>query len=202
MTTNSTIRVFIAAMLPQRVRDALVEMGREFAADLGSVERALRWARPEGLHLTFYFEGGLHTRLVPDVGRAMGRAAAEHEPFILRLGGIGAFPNERRARVIWAGVEGDLDRLGELAKAIEREMRVIGLRPDKPFKPHLTLARVRDGVSDVELAAIADTLRKWSGRKPSDSEFSVDEVTLVRSQLDSGGSIYTSLGTARLRGVE
>jgi 2'-5' RNA ligase len=199
--SEQTIRAFIAAMLPPEVRDALVEMGQEVARSTGSAERALRWVRPEGLHLTFHFEGALPEGLVADVGRAMGRAAADHTPFQLRVAGIGAFPDGRHPRVIWAGVEGQLEELASLARSVEREVKAIGLKPDKPFKAHLTLARVRQGVSAGELEAISHTLQTQGGRRPSKADFVVDELTLVHSRLDPGGSIYTPLGTARLRGA-
>jgi 2'-5' RNA ligase len=199
--SEQTIRAFIAAMLPPDVRESLVDMGRGLARAAGYGERTLRWVRPEGLHLTFHFEGALPEGLVPEVGRAMGKAASGHTAFQLRVEGIGAFPDGRHPRVIWAGVEGNREELASLARSVEREMKAIGLKPDKPFKPHLTLARVRQGASGSELEAISRALQTQEGSRPAKADFMVEELTLVHSRLDPGGSIYTPLGTARLRGA-
>ena len=200
--SEQTIRAFIAAMLPPDVREAVIDMGRELAQAAGDGERALRWVRPEGIHLTFHFEGALPEGLVTEVGRAMGKAASGHAAVQLRVEGIGAFPDGRHPRVIWAGVEGDLEALTSLARSVEREMKAIGLKPDKPFKPHLTLARVRQGANESEIEAISGALQTHKGRSPAKADFLVEELTLVHSRLDHGGSKYTPLGTARLRGAQ
>jgi 2'-5' RNA ligase len=200
MRNEQTVRAFIAAMLPPDVRDALMEMGRVLAQRLGSHQRALKWVRPEGLHLTFHFEAALPLGAVQDVGRAMGKAAAGCNPFSLQVSDLGAFPGVQRPRVIWAGVEGELERLAKLAQAVEREVKAIGLTPDKPFKPHLTLARVRQGAGPADLDAISKALLMRQADPIAAPPFTVEELTLVRSLLDPGGSIYSPLGTAKLKG--
>jgi 2'-5' RNA ligase len=195
-STDMTIRAFVAAMLPADVQEALVLIARELAATTGLGERTLRWVRPESLHLTFHFEAALPIKKVDDVLRAMERAADRLTPIELRARGIGAFPNVRRPRVVWAGVEGDLEALSRLARGVEREMKAIGLKPAKPFKPHLTLGRVRDGVSGAELEALSEALISFGTTVPTASNFIVNQLTLVQSTLDPGGSNYTYLGTA------
>jgi 2'-5' RNA ligase len=199
-STEKTIRAFVAAMLPADVQEALVLIARDLAATRGLGERTLRWVRPEGLHLTFHFESALPIKKVDDVLRAMKRAADRLTPIDLRARGIGAFPNVRRPRVVWAGVEGDLEALSRLARGVEREMKAIGLRPDKPFKPHLTLGRVRDGVSGAGLEALSEALISFGTTVPTASNFTVNQLTFVQSTLDPSGSIYNYLGTAELAG--
>lgn len=198
MTTPATIRAFIAVMLPAEAREYVVAQAAELAADLGAAERCLRWTRPEGLHFTFHFWRHLPVQRTEEILQVMTEAAREVEPFTLHTDKIGAFPNARKPRVVWAGVGGNLDKLGRLATSIGRELGKIGYRPDHPFKPHLTLARVRDHRSIEDLRALSDALEREQAKATGGMEFRVEELTLVRSELNAAGSIYTSLGTARL----
>ena len=137
------IRAFIAVELPPAVREAVEGVVRELRSGIGD---GVRWVRPEGVHLTLKFLGDIDAGSVPAVSRAMAQCAASAAPFDLFLEGVGVFPNARRPRVIWIGLGGALEPLLALQHSIDRELEGLGFaRERRPFTPHLTLGRVRDG---------------------------------------------------------
>ena len=190
----SDLRLFIAAELPAEWRDALAET---IATLRGVIPARLRWARPEGIHLTLKFLGEVDEARLPDLTAALTAAAAQAEPFTLTGGPLGAFGGAARPRVLWAGVGGATEALDKLARAVDGACRPLGFRPERqPFRPHLTLARVPDSVPAVEAARITGALTRVA--PPSLPPFTVSTLTLVRSELGPGGARYTPLATTDL----
>lgn len=186
----TTIRAFIAIDLPESARGELGRVSHELAGQIAP--GAVRWVRPEQIHLTLCFLGDTDTRLLPAVQSALNAATAGRNPFTLRLGGIGCFPNKQRPRVIWVGLTGDEARLLSLKMALDEQLVHHGWpTEDKPFRAHLTLGRVKDGHSlqSVEWSAAVQPL-----------ELPVVAVHLIESQLRPGGPIYTMRYTTRLTG--
>ena len=139
------IRAFIAVELPPAVREAVEGVVRELRSGIGD---GVRWVRPEGVHLTLKFLGDIDADSVPAISDGLDRCAASAAPFDLFLEGVGVFPNARRPRVVWIGLGGALEPLLALQHSIDRELEGLGFaRERRPFTPHLTLGRVRDGVS-------------------------------------------------------
>jgi 2'-5' RNA ligase len=140
--------------------------------------------------------GKLGEHGVTRVLEAARRAAEGSAPFAATLGEVGAFPNARRARVLWLGLSEGADALVTLAKALERALHGQGFDPaDRPFTPHLTIGRVRRGDADwsARFAALAaDPAHAWA---PS---FTVDRIRVVQSTLSPGGSIYQVRAEAAL----
>jgi 2'-5' RNA ligase len=107
----------------------------------------------------------------------------------LRLKGVGAFPNARRARVIWAGTKEGREELLGLAERVEQACERHGFaREDRPFQGHLTLGRVREPVVNERLAcAVGELAEEELG------EVAVDRVLLMKSDLTPKGASYTRL---------
>jgi 2'-5' RNA ligase len=177
----------VAVRPPDDVLDAVaaaVEPGR-------SLRVGLRWAPPEQWHVTLHFLGPL-TRLAPVVD-GLAAAVRGRPAFPFRLGGAGAFPNARRARVVWIGAAAGGDALVDLAGAVTAALGPLGYEAEaRPFHPHLTVARLK--VPD-DVAAVLAAL----GSEPVGAAFTVREVVLYESRLSPKGPSYSVLGRFPLR---
>lgn len=190
------MRAFVAIELPPAVKERLAEVVAELrAAGIGG----LRPVRPEGIHLTLKFLGDVPADRIRDIGDAARRAAARHAPFALSLSGVGAFPSGRAPRVLWAGIAGDLERLGSLQASVDACLAELGFaRERRAFNPHLTLARLRDSASREDRAR---ALRVLEAAQPRErAGFVVDGVALFQSTLGPGGAVYRRLHRVPLDG--
>ncbi|HEU5003486.1 MAG TPA: RNA 2',3'-cyclic phosphodiesterase [Actinomycetota bacterium] len=177
-------RLFVAAEIPAAPRHALAGA---VAGLRGSVPGA-RWVAEEAWHVTLCFLGATDPERVDAVAGVAREAAAAGRPVALRLAGLGAFPNERRARVVWVGLEG-AEPLGAVAAALADGSARLGFpREDRPWRPHLTIARLRvPGPVDLGPGlGIGVGLRT--------EEFGVTEIVLFRSHLNRSGAVYEGLG--------
>ena len=193
---GNTIRVFIALEIPPEGKQALADTIRRLQT---AIPYGVRWVDPAGIHLTLKFLGNINASLVEDILKAMQCAAQDFpgKSFHLQLSGLGFFPNERQPRVLWAGIEGDLDSLKSLQEKVDEAISRLGFpREKRPFNPHLTLGRVRDGVSSGTRRQVSAAFAATS-LEPGDP-WEVKEVHLIRSTLTPGGAIYTHLGSVPL----
>ncbi|MFI5828249.1 RNA 2',3'-cyclic phosphodiesterase [Streptomyces sp. NPDC051578] len=158
----STVRVFIALAPPD---DAKEELARELRPAYAAYPR-MRWNRIEDWHITLAFLGELPVSAVPLLRPPLGELAAVSPPVELALHGSGHFDE----RVLWSGLEGDLEGLHRLTGEVRRAVRECGIAfEDRPLRPHLTLARARrdDPHSVVKAAGelAAFTGRRWQARR-------------------------------------
>ena len=183
------MRAFVAIELPEAIRTRLQE-------EVGCLRRAggrASWVRPEHMHLTLRFLGEITQEQKQAFSQALRDACALVSPFELAVEGIGAFPNTRRPAVVWAGIRLVTGDLFGLQKSVEQAARNIGLGPDnKPFHPHVTLARIR------ELAFSGGLARAVSDRADGETvtfggEFQASSVALFHSDLKPGGPVHTRL---------
>ena len=197
MTASATgIRTFIAIPLSHEARRQLSDAIRSLGSEIPS---GVRWVDPEAIHLTLKFLGDIDPALVEDLLRAMEQAASGSLPFQLHLDGLGVFPNQRRPRVLWAGLGGDLDALGALQEKLEAAMSGLNFpRERRTFNPHLTLGRVRDGVSAVARQHVGAVVAM--GSLDGADIWPVNAVHLMRSNLTPDGAVYFSLGSVSLCG--
>lgn len=167
------------------------ECVRALAAWQGELRRrvaGVAWVAPETFHLTLRFFGELAEARLPLAADAVRRAAAAAQPFEVRLSGAGRF-----ARALWVGV--DSPGLAALAATVEAELRRAGFgAAERPFRPHLTLGRLRDARTDVAAVVAAQATTVWGAWR-------VDELRLMRSQLDPQGAIHTPLLRAAIGGA-
>ncbi len=195
-TPEETLRTFVAVELPQDVLAALGRSQRSLDARLRS--RALRWTRPEGIHLTLKFLGDTPTELLPEVERRLQESLAGVPPFGLELAPLGVFPNARATRVVWVGLAGDLQALAEIQRRVEDSIAPLGYPTEKrSFSPHLTLARVADTATADERRDVGSAVA--TAAPPPRTRFEVGEVSLMRSQLGPGGARYTRMLAVPLR---
>jgi RNA 2',3'-cyclic 3'-phosphodiesterase len=187
------VRLFIALELDEDARARLADYQRWLAG----LDRAVRWVRPEQIHLTLKFLGDMPDGQVVPVCRALD-GLAEHEAFEFQIYGIGTFGSPRSPRVVWVGVQMPNPALMELQKACEEGLAELGFPPEgRAFKPHLTLGRVKDpragtavseAVSNVQLQDLGP-LAQWAGH-----------LVLFASILRPQGSQYLVTHKVTLRG--
>ncbi len=181
--SEAQLRVFVALEIPEGVRAAL----RQISARLRPVCRPARWADPEGMHLTLKFIGEVEAGLRAGIETALARVRRP-VPVSVEFRGVGYFPNERRPRVLWAGVEAGPE-LDSLAVAVERELEPLGIpRESREFHPHLTLARFK---SEEGLARLHAEVEKLGA--PEFGRARYHELDLIRSVLRPQGALYTRL---------
>lgn len=202
---NSTVRVFIALDLPAATKFPL---SRAIAELQRAIPSGVRWVDPAGIHLTLKFLGDIEAGRIEPVLDAMGQGAGEFgaAALSLRLSGLGVFPNLREPRVLWAGVKGDLAALGRLQQGVDESCAALGFaRERRPFRPHLTLGRVRDSAPATTRRDVGEAVAALSAAPKPEPEavepgadWPATEIHLIRSNLTPHGAIYTSLGAAPL----
>ena len=193
MNQREPIRTFIALPLPPDWVEVLTRAISELKMAL---RNGIRWVDPTGIHLTLKFLGSTDPALVARIIDGLAHRLRAPASPRLSLDGLGAFPSGRNPRVIWAGVEGDPTALGALHECAEAVAVELGWRPEqRPFRPHLTLGRVRDQVSKRERQVIADVI--GSAMLPPASTWSPDAVRLYQSELTPSGAVYSSLGEVK-----
>ena len=185
------MRTFIAIRLPDQLRS---EIGR-FTEQLREYFPGLRWVKPENMHLTLRFLGEIDPGVLAELEGAVAGAAELFEPFELEVNTVGHFGSQRRPRVLWLGLK-ESKELTSLAESVENALVERGFgRADKPFKAHLTLARMK------KTSALApDWKAVRENLPPTWPSWPVQEVEIIESTLTPRGPIYETLAHCPLKG--
>lgn len=186
-------RLFIAVDLPDQVLDSLRWTQNKLKN--AAPDRAVRWVKIEGIHLTLKFLGDTPVRQVDDIADVLGEAVSPHRRFELRMHGLGCFPNTNRPRVVWVGVEGAINPLNDLQADVERGMQSLGFKAEtRSFSPHLTLGRLSQNASRQDAIRVGEAVEA-NRAKVQPVSWAVDSVSLIRSQLKPGGAVYTHVNS-------
>lgn len=177
-------RIFVAVDISEEARREISEyienLRRQFPAP------RVGWDKPEKLHLTLKFLGDTDDEQLAKLSQAVEETARQISNFKLRIAGTGAFPNRRKARVLWLGVEDEKGSLRKLNEILESECeRSSFSRETRDFKAHLTIARLREPEKSKNLVA-AHLQGKFEA-----PEFEVSEIVIYQSELSPQGSRYT-----------
>ncbi len=193
MDAEKNIRAFLA-MEPSA--EVLAAIGRLQEKLKREISGAIRWTRPQSNHLTLKFLGNIDANAVENICAAVKKQAAAVPPLLLKVEKMGVFPDLRKPRVLWVGTTGDSQKLATLQSKLEAELEVLGFPPEnRPFRPHLTLGRIKDARAAVGIEA---AIKKHSGFAAG--EFKASELILFQSNLTPQGAIYTKLKTFQLDG--
>lgn len=179
------IRIFVGVSIPRQFEGPILAL-QERLRELG-IEA--RYPKPDSLHLTLKFLGDVDEAVLPKIGNQLEEVARLGQPFSARLAGFGVFPHLSDPRVVWLGIESG-EPLFELQQQIELELEGLGFsREKRPFRPHLTLARIK---SRRRMAGLIHLLEIES-EKIELGEFQVVEFSIFRSVLRPQGALYTRL---------
>lgn len=176
------MRLFVAIPIPDAVKQKL--------RDLQQPIEGVRWQSTEQMHLTLKFVGEADTQLTKLLQKRLDEI--EHSTFTMDLRGFGYFPEHGRPKVLWTGLR-ENPSLGELQQKVEQKCEEVGIAPeDRPYKPHITLARVQSA-SKRTVNAFINQHKKFTVR-----DIVVDQFVLYKSKLHSDGAQHSRLRTLSL----
>lgn len=190
------VRCFLAVELPGSLQDAVGAATENARRPLGP--RIVRWIPTRNIHLTLKFLGDTAPSSLGQIEAALQAEVPQYKPFSVELRGLGAFPNVRRARVLWIAMEAPA-ALASLQHELDVATSRLGYETEeRKFSPHLTIGRVRQGVSAADLQTIREVLEGTSiGRIGT---LPVEAVHLYKSELLESGSVYSRLRTVQMQG--
>ena len=189
------IRSFLAFELPSEIEAVVTRVSDE----LKESSLDAKWVKSGNIHLTVVFMGDIEVNEVPEIKEEVGKVCRTYGAFDISLKGLGCFPHTRKPRVIWVGLDGDLERMSLFRDALQERLIPFGVKEEKrKFKPHLTLGRFRKPkrMSPEELELFS---RYGDVTSPA---CSLTELVLFKSELKPGGARYTRLGVWPLSGKE
>ena len=193
-TAPDHVRLFVACEVPEDVKESIGTLIDDLRDRSGN---AVRWIRPEGVHVTLKFLGEVPVKQLPAIKLGIQEAVVGHSPFELEFSNIGTFGGREGLRIMWVGIAGDVLRLEALVRAVNAALAVVGFEPERrPFRPHLTLGRVRDEIGTRQRAEIEVQVGKTV--VPA-SSWRTTHVSLMRSRLTPQGAAYEVLATFPLR---
>ena len=187
------MRLFASLELPETTRAACADVLRRLRAASGSV----RILPVEAMHLTLAFLGEVEAARVDAVRVALAKVARSSPPVPLHVAGAGAFPDLARPRVLWLGVNDAAGAVAALAGAVQTALAPLGFEPEaRGFRPHLTVARLRDGRLPPALrTAVAAAATFDAGRAQA------GVLALMESRLDPAGAKYRTVDLWTLSGA-
>lgn len=200
------MRTFIAVELPVAVQQHVRVVQQKVQGRLAQVDSrpCFNWIPPANTHITLRFLGETNEQQRDRIVQGLATLCAQEGTFSLSLSGLDCFPNFRAPRIIWQGIHGDLPALARLQAPVEVLARAVGFTAEeRPFSPHLTLARARRDAQRQALAGAGRILERLAAGElvlPA-VRFDVAEIHLMRSELLPGGARYTSLASFRLEGA-
>jgi len=188
---SQQVRVFCAIDLPNNVRELSLQHIARLRDEVPQTRAS--WSR-DNVHLTLKFLGEIPQSRVESLSQAASRSVADLSPFTILVEETGAFPQHGPPRVLWVGITDASGALAELHARLERECATRGFaKEERPFHPHLTLARLRSPKGARTLV----TAHKGLGFEPT--EVTVSELLVMRSELSNEGSKYSVISKHPLR---
>jgi 2'-5' RNA ligase len=181
------IRAFVAVSIPSTILERI----EETSSRLRELGLGARFSKIQSIHLTLKFLGEIEEGLVGRIGQALEESVRSTALFSLDVRGVGVFPNCRRPRVIWVGIEKEPE-LVKLQQRVEKGLQGLGFESEKrPFRPHLTLARLKSSRNVAELRQFL----ALEGEGLRLGTFEVNSIHLYQSILRPSGAEYRRLSS-------
>jgi 2'-5' RNA ligase len=187
----STIRTFIAVEISDAIRAELENIQRELMKTAAHVS----WVKPQNIHCTFVFLGDIFSEMIAQLTAILDRHAAGLKPFEVEVATLGFFGSPRSPRIVWAGMTGGTEILIKLQESLAADVAKMGIKLDaKPFKPHLTIGRVRSNRNAQALISAIET-----NKEKSFGKHMVQRIVLMQSVLSAQGPEYSLLHASAFR---
>ncbi len=205
------VRSFIAIDLPDPFKEILRRTSEQLRRQ--APDGSVRWARIDAIHLTLKFLGNVAQSDFSSIEAALVQVGQRHAPFTFTSGGVGCFPNVRKPRVVWIGMQEETGALAALQRDVEKSLIPLGFESEKrAFRPHLTLGRIQRRVRPADQRRLGEVIAS-AARVPTcpggecqgqDGVGGVGHVhvrsfRLLRSDLRPSGAVYTSLALFDLK---
>jgi 2'-5' RNA ligase len=183
-------RIFFAVDLDHQMNEKIIEFEGQLRHRLKHAR--ILWSPLENLHVTLKFLGSVEVDRIDSLVQAVGHATHGFEPFQVIAQGLGGFPNEDRARIIWVGIEDPESSLLTLATLLDEKLTQFGFGPEeRVYRPHLTIGRVKErSVRLREANQLVPTVEFGSTR--------IEAIHLYESMTRPAGAIYQKLTTLSL----
>lgn len=178
------MRCFVAIEIPNRIQEILGQVQVQIRSKIGPAS----WTKIGNYHITLKFLGDIENHNVDNVRSALEKVAKKNKPYSIEIGGIGAFPNFVRPRVLWVGLKRGAVQTTSLAHTINSELYKINNSKETRFHPHFTLARLKRPINLKPFSRLFENYKTVDG-----TLHTVDKITLVRSELHPDGAVYTPL---------
>ena len=180
------IRSFLAFELPPEIKKRALLVSE----DVRRSGLNAKWVKVDNIHLTVVFMGDIKEEDVPAIKDKIKKVCLGFDPINISLNGIGVFPNSRRPRVLWLGLDGEIERLSSLRDGLQEQLKTFGIKEEKrPFRPHLTLGRFRKpGRGNSKLDDIISRYEELEG-----PVCRLEELIMFKSELRPQGAVYTML---------
>lgn len=170
-------RVFIAIPLPLERKEWLKKQMDNHDSAVKAFKKKSDY---RDYHITIQFLGDVEPDKVIHIHEAMNQAAASMQAFSLQLKDWGTFGQPASPRVLWCGIEGDLNSLQQLYGSLTDKTKRIGFEPEhRPYRPHLTISRQYQGTETFSM----DKLPQWDDHSAADRTWKVDRIVLYRTRL-------------------
>jgi len=178
------IRAFVGVRIDPKMTQKISEVQSQLKRSLTGI----RWVVQENLHFTLKFLGAVEEEKITSIIETVGRAVCAVQPFSLAAGGIGVFPDIRKPRVLWVGLEAQ--GLQTLSQEVEAALEPLGFVPEKRgFKPHLTIGRWRNFTANAQ--RLREEIDHWKNQDFGQS--TVEDVVIFQSILKPNGAVYSPL---------
>ena len=187
----ATLRLFIAVDTPADIKSRIVGLQQQ----LKQANARVSWEPPGKLHTTIKFLGDTEEQMVTGIVGTLEEIGSHAPPLSVRYRGLGCFPTTHDPKVVWVGIDDVGENLARLQRQIEDGLEQHGFEPERrPFRPHLTLGRVRERTQIESLLTKMETVTFES------TLATLHEIILVKSVLKPAGSMYTILKSIPLNG--
>lgn len=191
------MRTFIAVDFPPNTLEKIADITGFFKTL--TPEKTLKWVETENLHLTIKFLGEIDEQTAAQVKRTLSVALKDQHSFEIEISGLGMYPNKNKPRVIWLGITG-AGPLADIYKVTNHELAKLEIQPEqRPFSPHLTIARIRRNTDHKAAQQIGEILSKY--QVDPLGTITITQVHLYQSDLTPSGPIYTRLHSVNLNQV-
>lgn len=192
-STEKNIRAFLAIEPPEEILQTVIRLQEKLKRGVGG---RISWTKAGGQHLTLKFFGDISMEEVDSISRTVQNRLLSGWTLELKIEKLGVFPDAKKPRVLWCGTSGDIDKLAVLQKQLEEDFAGIGFPgEDRPFRAHLTLARIKD---PRDVSGLGNALTKYATFFAG--AFSVRELILFQSRLTPQGAVYTRLAAFPMAG--